>query len=616
MCGIAGITALAGSLRSDFPDLLKIFSQSLTIRGPDADGTWVSEKEISAMVHCRLSILDVDARADQPMRSADGRFVLVFNGEIYNYAELRAELEQRGRNFATTSDTEVLLQMYIEHGTEMLNRLRGMYAFAVWDEVERRLVLARDPFGIKPLYYSIKNGQFYFASQVRAMRRIPGMDLRAEPAGHVGFFVWGSVPEPFTLYRGIRCLPSGSFLTVANGQVSAPVKFASPAEEFASFDDAEKPKSEEESYERLHEALKESVRMHLIADVPVSLFLSAGIDSGMITGLAAEAHDGLEALTLGFDEMKGTPADETELAAQVAKRYEVRHYSRYIEKETFRAHRQRLLEQMDQPTIDGVNTYFVSLLARERGYKVALSGLGGDELFGGYPSFQQVPKLLHLLGPWPWLPVVGANLRAITAPVLTRFTSPKYASLLEYGGSWGGAYLLRRGLFMPWEVSGILGRRMAREGWEELASIRQMNALAACVDQQKVQAQGDFLRVSALEMHYYMRTQLLRDADWAGMAHSLEIRVPMVDMTLLRQIAALRASPFRPKKPQVGKSLRTPLPNEVLARQKSGFAIPVREWMGDATEGVPRWGLRSWAMHIYRYFEQLPGHEALTRSAG
>ena len=588
---------------------------SLAVRGPDAHGSWVSKGGGAAMVHRRLSILDVDARSDQPMRSADGRYALAFNGEIYNYAELRAELERRGRTFSTTGDTEVLLQMYIEYGTAMLNRLRGMYAFAIWDEAERKLVLARDPFGIKPLYYATGEGQFHFASQVRALCSIPGLDLRKEPAGHVGFLVWGSVPEPYTLYRGIRCLPSGSYLTVANGRVASPKKFASPAQEFACFNAAEMPKSEGESYERLHDALKESVRMHLIADVPVSLFLSAGLDSGMVTALAAEAHGGLEGLTLGFDRMKGTLADETQTAAKVAKQYGVRHHARYVEKKTFSAHRQRLLERMDQPTVDGVNTYFVSLLARERGYKVALSGLGGDELFGGYPSFQQVPALVRRLGAWTQFPRLGAGLRAIAAPVLSKMTSPKYASLFEYGGSWGGAYLLRRGLFMPWELTGILGAEMAREGWEELASIREMNALASGVGDHKMTGQADFLRISALEMHYYMRTQLLRDTDWAGMAHSLEIRVPLVDMVLLRQIAALRASPFPPKKPQIVKALQTPLPEEVANREKSGFVAPVREWMQEEAEGAPRRGLRNWALYIYRYFDGLHSGEVAPRYA-
>lgn len=610
MCGIAGIQALADVLRFDFPDLLNTLSRNLAVRGPDADATWVSPRGTAALAHRRLSIVDVNERANQPFRSPDGRLVLAFNGEIYNYKELRAELERRGRTFLTTSDTEVLLQMYAEHGTAMLRRLRGMYAFAIWDEAEQKLVLARDPFGIKPLYYASSEGHFYFASQVRALRAIPGIDLGAEAAGHVGFLVWGSVPEPFTLYRGVRCLPSGSYLTVADGRVGKPVRFASPAQEFAGFALAEKPKSRQECHERLHDALRKSVRAHLVADVPVSIFLSAGLDSGMIAALAAEEHGGLEGLTLGFDRMKGTPGDEVETAARVAQGFGIRHRARYVDQETFLAHRGRLLSHMDQPTIDGVNTYFVSLQARECGYKVALSGLGGDELFGGYPSFQHVPTLVHGLRTFAQFRRCGAVLRAISAPVLTRFSSPKYASLFEFGGSWGGAYLLRRGLFMPWEVADILDGAMARDGWEELASIPAMNMLAATLDDPQLGRQADFLRVSALEMHYYMRTQLLRDADWAGMAHAVEIRVPMVDMMLLREIAALRASEFAPRKPEVARAMTRPLPAEVVSRHKSGFVAPVRAWMQDEGEDPPGRGLRHWALHLYRYFEGMPARES------
>ncbi len=567
------------------------------------------------MVHRRLSIIDVAERSNQPMRSSDGRYVLVFNGEIYNYAELRQELEARGEVFATSGDTEVLLRLYMTQGAAMLNRMRGMYAFAVWDESEQKLFLARDPLGIKPLYYATAEGQFYFASQARALRETPGVDLRPEAAGHVGFFVWGSVPEPYTLYRGIRCVPSGCFLTVAGGRVSAAERFASPAGEFVGFDAADRPRSLGEAHERLHDALEESVQAHLIADVPVSLFLSAGIDSGVITALASEAHNGLEGLTLGFDRMRGTPEDETEPAARVAGTYGIRHYSRYIDQGTFVAHRERLLGQMDQPTIDGVNTYFVALLARERGYKVALSGLGGDELFGGYPSFEQIPPLVHRLGFLGDYSSSGAALRSMAAPFLKRFTSPKYASLFEYGGSWGGAYLLRRGLFMPWELTGILDAEMVRDGWGELGSIREMNGMVAPLDDAKVKVQADFLRVSALELHYFMRTQLLRDADWAGMAHSVEIRVPMADMVLLRKIAPLRASEFAPRKPEFVSALRTPLPREVVTRPKSGFVIPVREWMQEDQSGPPRRGLRHWAMYIYNYFQGLPAQQNLLQLA-
>jgi asparagine synthase (glutamine-hydrolysing) len=531
------------------------------------------------------------------MHSADGRYTLVFNGEIYNYQELREDLEQRGRTFATTSDSEVLLQMYADYGAAMLNRLRGMYAFGIWDDVKQQLFLARDPFGIKPLYYAEALGRLYFASSVKALLTVPGVDVREEPAGHVGFFVWGHVPEPYTLYRGIRCLPSGSWLSAGSEGISAPQRFASPVDEFGRFDPAEIPQSQAETDARLHDALEESVRMHQIADVPVAIFLSAGIDSGLIASLTSERSHNIETLTLGFDRLRGTPEDETDLANKVARHYDLPHCFRYIDKSIFLDQRERVLEQMDQPTTDGLNTYFISWLAHQRGFKVALSGLGGDELFGGYPSFRQIPRTVNALHSLEGLTIAGRAWRVVTQNLIKRFTSPKYAGLFEYGGTWGGAYLLRRGLFMPWELPDILDPELVRTGWRDLAAIAQMNALVGPLDTSLhgVTGQADFLRVSALEMSYYMRTQLLRDADWAGMAHSVEIRVPLVDMKLLEQLAPLRASHFSPRKPQFVRCLRNPLPEEVVDRPKSGFVVPVREWIQES----PGRGLRHWARHVY-----------------
>src|ERR1700691_5095583 len=201
MCGIAGILISGRSEASDFTETLSQLSGAMATRGPDASGLWVSRTHAAGFAHRRLSIIDVNARSDQPMHSADGRYTIVFNGEIYNYRELRCGLESKGRQFVTTGDTEVLLQMYLEYGADMMTRLRGMYAFGIWDEQAQELFLARDPVGIKPLYYAVCAGNFYFASQVKALLTVPGVDSREEPAGHVGFFVWGSVPEPWTLYR-------------------------------------------------------------------------------------------------------------------------------------------------------------------------------------------------------------------------------------------------------------------------------------------------------------------------------------------------------------------------------------------------------------------------------
>lgn len=611
MCGIAGLFSLRDTGGLDIPGVLARMSSVLATRGPDASGLWIAPAGNLGFAHRRLSIIDVAARSDQPMHSADGRYTIDFNGEIYNYRELREDLIAKGHTFRTTSDTEVLLGMFAQYGAEMLNRLRGMYAFALWDNRSGELFLARDPFGIKPLYYAEANGVFYFASQVRALLQAPGVDLREEPAGHVGFFVWGSVPEPYTLYRGIHCLPSGSWLQVTGHGVATPQRYASPVAEALQFDSGAIPASQNEADAQVHDALAESLRMHEVADVPVAIFLSAGIDSGMIAALAAESGNQVETLTLGFDLLRGSANDETVLAARVAEHYGLPHHTRFVGQSTFLEHRERLLELMDQPTMDGVNTYLISWLAHERGFKVALSGLGGDELFGGYPGFHQIPATVHSLRWASAVPWVGRGFRVVSQALVSRLTSPKYASLLEYGGTWGGTYLLRRGLFMPWELPAFLDPELVRVGWRDLGTIRQMNALVRPFgDMENVSRhQADFLRVSALEMTYYMRTQLLRDADWAGMAHSVEIRVPFLDIALLRQLSPVRASRFAPRKPLVVNCLRNPLPAEVLERPKSGFSVPVREWMQNpaadrqnSEESSPRFadrGLRNWATFVY-----------------
>jgi asparagine synthase (glutamine-hydrolysing) len=454
-----------------------------------------------------------------------------------------------------------------------------MYAFAIWDELEQTLTLARDPLGIKPLYYAEGDGDFYFASEVKALLQAPGVDLREQPAGHVGFFVWGSVPEPYTLYRGIYSCPSGSYTAITpNGRIE-PRSFYSLTDEVLDFDASTSPKTQDESLARLHEALRESVEAHLISDTPVAIFLSAGIDSGVITALASESRQDLQCLTLGTDRTRNTLLDETGLAGVVARTYGLGHQSRFIDQATFSSECDRMLNYMDQPTVDGVNVYFISWLARECGFKVALSGLGGDELFGGYPSFTQIPTTVRSLGFTRSIPFLGRGWRTFSAKALSRWTSPKYASLFEYGGTYGGACLLRRGLYMPWELPTFLDADLVRDGWRELASVGTMNAFLQPLDGLQPGPVADFLRVSTLEIRNYMRTQLLRDSDWAGMAHSLEIRVPMVDITLLRQIAPLRASSFAPRKPAFVAALKTPLPAEILNRPKSGFALPVREWM-------------------------------------
>ncbi len=593
MCGIAAIFSYADAAPGVDRRELARMKEYMRPRGPDGEGMWIDAEGRIGLAHRRLAIIDPGPAAAQPMHlesdaagGRGGRLVITYNGEIYNFRALRAELEDQGRRLLTHSDTEVLLHLYDRDGPDMVHRLRGMFALAIWDEARRGLFLARDPFGIKPLYYADDGARLRLASQVKALIAGGGVDGAPDAAGHVGFFLFGYVPEPHTLHAQIRALPAGTHLWVGADGRRREERYFSPARIFAEAEGAP-PKAEASA--RLAAALADSVRHHLVADVPVGVFLSAGLDSATITALASQVGgETPRTLTLAFDEFAGTPMDEAPLAERVAQAYGTDHVTRRVAGADFRRHLTPLLAAMDQPSIDGVNSYFVAQAAAERGLKVALSGLGGDELFAGYDSFRQIPALVRTLGSVPGLAGLGRGVRLIAAPVLKHFTSPKYAGLLEYGTSYGSAYLLRRGLFMPWELPEIMDPDMAREGWRALDPlIRLENTVAGLATPRA--------KVSVLELSWYMGNQLLRDADWAGMAHSLEIRTPLVDARLFGEVAALGAD-----KMMMAASPAQALPDEVLGRPKSGFFVPLGKWLsgGEARPG----GMRGWALRVHGAF--------------
>jgi len=332
----------------------------------------------------------------------------------------------------------------------------------------------------------------------------------------------------------------------------------------------------------------------LIADVPVGVFLSSGLDSTALTALAAEQGGDLKTVTLGFEEFKGRPNDETPLAEEVAGIYGTNHQTRWISRRYFEENLEGIFSSMDQPSIDGLNTYFVSRVAQQSGLKVALSGLGGDELFGGYPSFRQIPSLVKLLRPVPFVKAFGRGFRVVSAPVLKRWTSTKYAGLLEYGGGFAGAYMLRRGLFMPWELPGMLDGDLVRSGWQQLAPI-------ATIERDIAGIPSAHSTISCLESCWYMRNQLLRDADWAGMAHSLEIRVPLVDIDLLRATRTHgNGTPL--EKRNLFEAPKRPLPETLRSRPKTGFSVPLREWLLARDASNNGRGLRSWARVVFERF--------------
>jgi len=637
MCGINGIFSFGPAAPPiDREELLRT-REAMTARGPDAAGTWVSADGRTGLAARRLAILDLSPAGSQPMAGDGGRVQLVLNGEIYNFRQLRAGLEAAGCRLRGSGDTEVVLALYLRHGEAMLARLRGMFALAVWDERPgrpRRLLLARDPLGIKPLYYSLAPagsagsggshgsptatgfvsaagaaaaGQLRFASQVKALEAGGAISRAVDPAGLAGFLLWGSVPEPWTIRSAVRALPAGHLLVVEDGRAAGPRPFAtlagSPAGEPAGAgidDDAEAaaPLTPEA-------AIEASVVAHLVSDVPIAIFLSAGLDSGLIAALARRhLPEPPATFTLGFDVLAGTPGDEMPLAAAVAHRLGTRHVERRMTREDFARLWPAALAAMDQPSIDGFNTFAVSRAAQEAGLKVVLSGLGGDELFGSYPSFADVPRGARAARWGRRLPGLAAAWPALAAHLAPG--RPKLAGLLRHGATLPGSYFLRRALFLPEELPALMGAEAAAAGlaaYDPIADAgkllggepcsaarpygtgpagngRQPGARAAATPPAAAAAAAGWLAVQLMESTQYMRNQLLRDSDWASMASSVELRVPLVDACLHRQLAATDFEPAR----RLGKAalvrrLAPELPEALWHRPKSGFYVPVLEWL-------------------------------------
>jgi asparagine synthase (glutamine-hydrolysing) len=578
MCGITALFAYGATAPAIRREELEVITESMRTRGPDAGATWISPDGRVGLGSRRLAIIDLTAEGTQPMFDVERELVIAFNGEIYNYRELRASLERGGARFHSQTDTEVLLQLYRRDGERMLGLLRGMYAFAIWDTRARRMFVARDPYGLKPLYYADDGATIRLASEVKALLAGGGVSRTIDPAGAAGFFLTGSVPEPFTIREDVRLVEAGTAFHVEaeRGRSETRTHF-NIAEVFRRGRTQRGVAGLTQPEVAFQERLEESVLHHLVSDVPVGVFLSAGIDSSALTAIAAErSSEQLRTFTLAFDEFRGHLGDEAPLAERFARETGTLHTTRVVTREEFHRDLPAIFAAMDQPTIDGVNTWFVSKAVHEAGVKVAISGVGGDELFGGYPSFSRIPKITRIARS-PLAPLV---------PLLRRH--PKAPLLATMGRTYPGAYVLQRGLFLPHELPAILGEDVAREGLERLRLLELVG--------RAMQPDPDtpFGRVAALEASLYMRNQLLRDTDWASMAHSVEVRTPFVDAALLRQIAPLLIDNGRACKDM----LAARLPDWLRTRPKTGFFVPMREWMDLPPDGTST-RMRSWARHVW-----------------
>ena len=590
MCGIAGIFSYANDHPIDVAELERI-EQAMIARGPDGRGIWQSDHGRIGLAHRRLAIIDPTPSGAQPMHDSQRGLTITYNGEIYNYRELQEYLRSKGYELKTDSDTEVLLGLYAVDGHDMTHRLRGMYAFAIWDERNRTCFAARDPYGIKPFYYADQDGSLRFASTVKALMAGGSLADDLDPAAQVGFLLLGYVPEPNTIRAAIKSLPAGHSLTITEGRQPEIRSFFRITDLLRRPIEGPPP-SLEERRERLRDALEDSVAHHMVADVPVGFFLSAGLDSTALVSLAGRGSSvDAKTVTLCFDATRGTRFDESELAEMVAGAYGTEHHTVEIKQSDFAEDRDRVLAAMDQPSTDGVNTYFVSKAVRSIGLKTALSGAGGDEILAGYESFDQIPRLVRRLRHVPGVATFGKGFRMVSGPLIRRLTSPKFAGLFEYGTSVADAYILRRGLYMPWELPSVLDPEIIKSGWETLDLPGRLKHDTEGIGTLEGQ-------VAALEASWYLRGQLLRDADWAGMANSLEIRVPFVDRVLLERISDLVAGPARLSKQDLAALTDHRMPEAVRTRQKTGFHVPVRDWIAEGAENKPERGLRGWARFL------------------
>jgi asparagine synthase (glutamine-hydrolysing) len=588
MCGIAGIILNPNQTLPDMQRRLQAMCDAMAHRGPDDSGLYLSPDARVGLVNCRLAIRDLSPSGHMPMESADRSTWITYNGEVYNADALRSTLTDQGYRFRSTSDTEVLLYGYQAWGAAVLDHLRGMFAFALLsvDTLARsndstfqrvNVFLARDRLGIKPLYYAQTAEGVVFASELKALVASGLVSCELDPAAVVAYLLLGAVPGPLTIYRCVRTLEPGCSISLAlDEQPLNPIirrywdlpvdteEHANPAEVLA----------------EVRALLEEAVRIRLVSDVPLGAFLSGGLDSSTVVALMRAVSDApIRTCSMVFEEAEYSEAAYAQAVAQAAG---TEHYARVITAQDVQDNLDAMLQAMDQPTIDGVNSYFVSQTAREAGLTVALSGLGGDELFGGYPNtFATLPRLLQMLQRAQSVPAAAPAVRlALGMPGMHKRWG-KVSAALSRPASTASAYLACRGLFSPGEVQSLVTADAWQEAMQRFDAIEQ---IAASAPTGQCTNGSLFNWVSRAELRNYTLHQLLRDTDVMSMAHSLEVRVPLLDHRLVEAVLRLppelkQANGHGPK-PLLTRAVADLLPPLVRDRRdKRGFTFPFDVWL-------------------------------------
>ncbi|RJP28117.1 MAG: asparagine synthase (glutamine-hydrolyzing) [Candidatus Omnitrophota bacterium] len=560
MCGIAGIFNFEPFSRVG-DNFINRFSSSLHNRGPDDNGFFIDHNKGICFVHTRLSVIDLSSAGHQPMSSRDGKVKIVYNGEIYNYPELRRQLQSLGRDFLSNSDTEVIIQGYQEWGIEkLLHSLRGMFALAIFDSSSGRdkLILARDRFGIKPLYYYLNNNLILFSSTVDSIKNNGLVELEHERASRSTLLIFGHIPEPYTILKDVLALEAGSYLTISKEgpRLTKYYDLGKAVSESERLRDAAMVKKS------LQKALEEAANIHLLSDVPLGIFLSGGIDSSALVAFSSLNRRGaISTVSLVFDEKEYSEGYYQKL---VADKFNTIHNEYKITENGFYDEMDNIFKAMDQPSIDGINTFFVSLAAKNSGLKVVLSGAGADEVFCGYDYFGKVDTLKFL-----------SRLSEVWHKPFSLFEGleNKFRKLSYLGERSGlSSYLSLRAILNFKEIIDILG--VSRE------SLR--NIIGRYSQDLPFGMSPNINWLSSMEINMYLKNQLLKDMDVMSMYHSIETRVPYLDHKLIEFVMSvdpgLKVDKLLPK-PLLANLVKGLLPQELISRKKQGFVFPMNEWL-------------------------------------
>ena len=554
MCGIVGIIRLKTN-NVNLEAKIEKMQTMLKHRGPDDAGIYISTDQQAALAHTRLSILDLSPAGHQPMSTSDGRYSITFNGEIYNFQQIRENLISQGEKFHSQTDTEVILKLYQRIGSDCVHHLRGMFAFAIWDDWEKTCFLARDPLGIKPLYYWQSGTTLVFASELRAILASGLPAVNISPEGLYGYLTTGSVPEPHTLIADVNCLAAGHWLYWQNGNITK--------KQYWQINFTPEEISPPEAREIVRTALVDSIQHHFISDVPVGIFLSGGIDSTTLLALATQTQQSqLSTYSIAFAESE---YNEGELAQKVANHFGAKHTEYQVTASFAKDIFPKFLTAIDQPSIDGFNTFCVSKVAHDHGMKVVLSGLGGDEIFGGYQSFQKVPQMVSFSKNTKFLSLLRTGFGIGLEHWGTSAKMKRFGDFLRHPPTFASAYGSFRGIFSHQEALTIVQQLLG----ESLIYQQQLDSNQNTPEDE----------VSFLELSRYMRNQLLRDSDVMSMNWGLELRVPFVDQALLEAVAPIPSN----IRLQEGKKLLTQaiteIPDWVVNKHKKGFSFPFESWM-------------------------------------